>query len=277
VHGSGPQTRWGTLLFLAERFARDGIAALAFDKRGSGESTGDKEAATYDDLAGDAIAAVDFLRGQPGIDPARIGIFGHSEGAMIAPLIASRCSRVAFVIAAAGHAGPLAEQELYRTHNQLLDAGFDETDTRQALAFFATWMNAATTGTGRELVEALVPGAKTQTWFPLVTPPGWENPIWKSYPARATYDALRYWPRVSVPVLLVFGEADRTVDPTTGITRTTRALQDAGNPNVTAVLLPRARHNLTISGSQNPFEWWMLAPGYPDLLSAWIFRARPAL
>src|ERR1700676_3789475 len=77
IHGSGPQSRWGTNRYVADRFARAGIAALAYDKRGSGDSGGDWRTATYADLARDALAAVALLAARPDIDPARIGVHGH--------------------------------------------------------------------------------------------------------------------------------------------------------------------------------------------------------
>lgn len=278
VHGSGAQTRWGTPLFFAQRFARSGTAALVFDKRGSGASTGDWKTAAYNDLADDVIAAIDFLRKQSAIDPGRIGIYGHSEGAMIAPLIAARSRHVAFIIAADGHAGPVIEQELYRVHNILLDNGFGEGEARKALSFYGTWVNVAAAGTGWNLVERLIPGVRNEKWFSLVEPPAREDSIWQTYPVRAAYDSLRYWAEIKVPVLIVFGEADRTVDPKTGIARTMAALGTAGNRQITAVIIPRAQHNLTISPDpRGPFEWWQLAPGYPELLTAWVLRNTSAI
>lgn len=273
VHGSGAQTRWGTPLFFAERFAREGIAALVFDKRGSGKSTGDWKTATPNDLADDVVAAIDFLRRQSAIDPEQIGIYGHSEGAMIAPLIAARSRHVAFIIAADGHAGPLIEQELYRVRNVLSDHGFGGDQAQRALAFYGTWVNVAATGTGWNLLERLVPRVRNEKWFSLVEPPAREDSVWQIYPARAAYDSLSYWTEVAVPVLIVFGEADRTVNPKTGVQRTMKALAAAGNHQVTAVIIPRAQHNLTISPDPGaPFEWWRLAPGYPELLVSWVLR-----
>jgi hypothetical protein len=91
LQGSGGETRWGTNRFIADRFARAGIAALVYDKRGSGASTGDWKMSSYDDLANDAIAGIDLLASRPDIDAKRIGLHGHSEGGIIAPIAVS-CS-----------------------------------------------------------------------------------------------------------------------------------------------------------------------------------------
>ncbi|TMA24707.1 MAG: alpha/beta hydrolase, partial [Deltaproteobacteria bacterium] len=77
-------------VFIADHFARAGFAALAFDKRGFGESTGNYGTATYDDLAQDAAAAVERLRREPGVDSLRVGLWGLSQGGLLAPLVAAR-------------------------------------------------------------------------------------------------------------------------------------------------------------------------------------------
>jgi alpha-beta hydrolase superfamily lysophospholipase len=79
LQGSGGESRWGTNRFIADQFARSGIAALVYDKRGSGDSTGDWKASSYDDLANDVLAGIDLLASRPDIDPSRIGLHGHSK------------------------------------------------------------------------------------------------------------------------------------------------------------------------------------------------------
>lgn len=108
VHGSGPINRDGEVfghkpfLVLADHLSRQGIAVLRYDKRGVGQSTGNRRDATTLDLAADAEAALRFLRGRPEVDTRRIGIIGHSEGGLIAPLLASRDPALGFVVMLAG-------------------------------------------------------------------------------------------------------------------------------------------------------------------------------
>ena len=78
---------------------RDYIRQLA---RGVGESTGNFAAATSEDFAGDALAGVAYLKGRPEIDPAKIGLVGHSEGGLIAPMAAVQSPDVAFIVLMAG-------------------------------------------------------------------------------------------------------------------------------------------------------------------------------
>ncbi|HEY0809929.1 MAG TPA: alpha/beta fold hydrolase, partial [Longimicrobiales bacterium] len=98
LHGSGGEGRWASR-FLALQLVQQGVAALIFDKRGVGKSTGDWRAASVDDLVGDAVAAVARLRQEPRINARSIGIHGHSQGGTIAPMVAVRSNQVGFVIA----------------------------------------------------------------------------------------------------------------------------------------------------------------------------------
>ena len=114
VHGDGPHTRdqlvSKTPMFrlIGEELVRRGIAVLRYDKRGQGRSTGPKsdEDSTTDELAGDALDCVHYLRGRPEIDRRKIGLVGHSEGAIIAPMVAQRDHALAFVVLLAPTAVP---------------------------------------------------------------------------------------------------------------------------------------------------------------------------
>jgi pimeloyl-ACP methyl ester carboxylesterase len=110
ISGSGPQNRDGEIPGIdgyrpfeeiAGRLVAEGVAVLRYDDRGVGASGGDHATATSADQARDVEAAVRYLQGRPEIDPLAIGLLGHSEGAMIAPMVAARHPGVAFVIALA--------------------------------------------------------------------------------------------------------------------------------------------------------------------------------
>ncbi|MFN0201200.1 MAG: alpha/beta hydrolase family protein [Bacteroidia bacterium] len=108
VSGSGPQNRDEELLghkpfaVIADDFARKGIATLRYDDRGVGKSKGDFATATSEDFAKDALAVVEFLSKHKKIDVKKIGIIGHSEGGMVAPMVASKSKDVAFIVLMAG-------------------------------------------------------------------------------------------------------------------------------------------------------------------------------
>jgi hypothetical protein len=108
IAGSGPNTRDEPILghkpflVLADWLTRHGIAVLRYDKRGVGASGGDYAKATTLDFAADAEAAAAYLRGRKEIDPRRVGLIGHSEGGLIAPIVAAKDPKIAFIVMMAG-------------------------------------------------------------------------------------------------------------------------------------------------------------------------------
>jgi pimeloyl-ACP methyl ester carboxylesterase len=111
ITGSGPQDRDESIeplaaikpfALIADYLTQAGIAVLRYDDRGIGQSTGDFAAATSADFADDTEAALDYLLSRPEIDPQQIGLLGHSEGGLVAAMLAARRPDVAFVISMAG-------------------------------------------------------------------------------------------------------------------------------------------------------------------------------
>ena len=122
-HGSGQQLRDESM---ARWFAEQGVAALAYDKRGVGESSGDFRQVPFIDLAGDGLAAVAFLKARSEIDPRRIGVWGLSQGGWLGPLAASQSRDVAFVIAVSGPGVSPGEQMIFYYSSQLRKQGLSE-------------------------------------------------------------------------------------------------------------------------------------------------------
>ncbi|GAI74447.1 unnamed protein product, partial [marine sediment metagenome] len=118
ISGSGPQDRDGTIyghhpfLVLADYLTRQGIAVLRVDDRGVGESTGDFSNATSEDFASDVLAGIEYLKTRKEINPEKIGLVGHSEGGLIAPIVAVKSPDVAFIVLMAGP-GLTGEEILY--------------------------------------------------------------------------------------------------------------------------------------------------------------------
>src|SRR5579862_2847540 len=115
-HGSGPQPRDSAR---AEWFARCGVAALAYDKRGVGQSTGDFRRVPFPDLVEDGLAGVAFLKARGDIDGRHIGVWGLSQGGWLGPLAAARSRDVAFVIAVSGPGVTPGEQMIFYWANEL--------------------------------------------------------------------------------------------------------------------------------------------------------------
>lgn len=211
LHGSGPQDRDGyasIIAVLADELAASGRVVLAFDKRGSGQSGGDSDRASFPILAADARAGMDFLASRPEVDRTRIGLAGSSQaGWVAAKAIADGASPAdVFLLGAAGAALTVAEQNLYKTEVRMRCQGIGGEDIALALAqqraffdFLAKPSTApmldALTAKGRLkpiLNDWLFPDSRTTdrsaaAWYVVLDPSFDPLPVWKSYRGRPTF------------------------------------------------------------------------------------------
>ncbi len=117
----------------ARMFASHGIAAYAYDKRGTGLSTGDwRHALNPSDEVGDAVAAVAAVRRQPGVDPSRVGVWGVGQGAWLAPFVGEHAD-VAFLILLNTSAAPLGQEEVWRAGDAVRAKGYSPTAADAAM------------------------------------------------------------------------------------------------------------------------------------------------
>jgi pimeloyl-ACP methyl ester carboxylesterase len=271
LQGSGPEVRWGTNRYIADQFARAGIAALAYDKRGAGQSTGDVHDGGYDTLARDALAGVALLAARPDIDPKRIGLHGHSEGGMVAPLAATLApDQVAFLVAEDTYAGRVSDQDIYRTTNEIKAEDFSEADKAKELAMYTLFVQVLSGDRPYADLEAAGAPVKDQAWYKDLNLPPRSNAVWTWYPRRAHFDTRTAWAKVRQPTLLVYGEHDQLI-PVDESLRRIENLLDASNTSYTALIAPRAEHNLTVKPQPGEdFFWWHQAPGVVETVVAWV-------
>jgi len=130
-HGSGPA---GRLDVPAQWFAHHGVAALTYDKRGVGESTGNWHDVAFMTLCDDGLAAIQLLKARPDIDKKRIGVWGLSQGGWLAPLAASRSNDIAFVIAVSGPGVSPGEQMIFFYLRELINGGMPKAQAEEASA-----------------------------------------------------------------------------------------------------------------------------------------------
>src|SRR5271155_5356432 len=158
-HGSGPQSRD---LFTARWFGEQGFAALAYDKRGVGESGGDFRTVPFMDLCDDGLAAIAYLKSRTGIDPKRIGVWGLSQGGWLGPLAASRSADVSWVIAVSGPGVSPGEQMIFYYAEELRAKGLSESDVREASALRRKVWTYAESGVGYESAKAELERARSK-------------------------------------------------------------------------------------------------------------------
>jgi Dipeptidyl aminopeptidases/acylaminoacyl-peptidases len=271
MHGSGSEGMFANQ-YLAEYLASKGIITLIQDKQGVGRSTGNWTKATFDDLANDYIQAKNFLKNFNKVNQNQIGIYGHSQGGTIAPLVASKSKDISFIIAAASVGDTVYKQDLYRVENNLKSNGFNSCEISAAMAYYKSWLDMARTGIGFEKLDNLNLFSKDKKWFGWVEAPPKNHWIWKYYLATGNYNSLDYWKMITVPVLLVYGESDEIEDIHNYIRNIDNILiKQQRDKDVTQLILPKAQHNLCVFPEKNDkFFWWYLSPGFQDIVASWI-------
>jgi dipeptidyl aminopeptidase/acylaminoacyl peptidase len=271
LHGSGPEGRWANR-YLANRFAEQGFVALVYDKRGVGQSTGDWKSAGFDGLADDGATAIKFLASLPEVDHRRIGLYGHSQGGTIAPLVATRAKQAAFVIASAAAGLDPAVVELYSVGNSMNLQGLTGSEHADALTYLHALVDVAYGGANRQALDALALKFKSRDWY--VDPPPADNYYWSFSKRIAGFRPAKYWARVKVPVLLVYGARDERVPPGESAAAIQSSLLAGGNDNVTVKTYPRADHTFVIIEPAPQGGWPKHVPGYADYLINWASGRR---
>lgn len=281
VAGSGETDRneelWNhrPFLILSDALTRAGIATLRYDKRGVAQSTGDYGAATSADFAADARAAVTYLRGQTDFPVSVIGLIGHSEGGLIAPMVADGNADVGFIVLLAGPGVPGGE--VFVTQDRAIAAAAgapaSELDAAEAIErrLFACFRE---TSDATELDQKLrailasegVTGAdQDDTVATLNTP-------WMRY--FVTADPIPVLARTTIPVLALTGSLDLQVLADVNLPPIQDALQTAGNTRATVKKLAGLNHLFQHAGTGSPAEYGAIAETMaPDVLSqisSWI-------
>ncbi len=268
LHGSGAEGRSASR-YVASKVVEHGIAALIFDKRGVGGSSGDWQQATPDDLAGDAAAAVVHLLEESRIDPDRIGIHGHSQGGTHAPLVAARTPEVAFVIGSAAAGLPTDSTEIFSILNSVHPLATSARDSADAGTYTSELVDVAYHGKGRARLDSLATALKERPWF--FAPPPASSSYWTFSEAYGRYRPLDWWARVEVPVLLIYGAEDERVPAAESAARISSALlRDAGNRDVTVRIFSGADHTFRLA--PGPGGWPVTAPDYIPTLLDWLAR-----
>ena len=159
----------------------------------------------------------------------------------------------------------------FKTLPVSLAKGLTDPDLSRAMEFYTLWLYALRTGQGVEEYEQASAKASGEKWFSLLNLPTRDHWLWKWYPPIGNFNPLPLWEKVRVPVLLIYGEHDRNTPVGPSLAGIGNALRVAGNPDYTPFIIPGAVHNLTIQWETGqPFFWWHAAPGYADLLTAWV-------
>jgi pimeloyl-ACP methyl ester carboxylesterase len=294
LSGSGAQDRNEAImghrpfLVLADYLTRNGIAVLRFDDRGVGGSQGNVTKATTGDFAADALAAVAFLKARPEINARKIGLIGHSEGALVGPLAAVQSNDVAFLVllAAPGLPGEqliylqsealiramAAEEEVVAANRELQGRMFaivkDEPDDAKARQRLQELQ--------KEMVKRLTPEQRQAAGLSEESPIGEQaemllTPWFRFF---LTYDPIPTLAKVKCPVLVMTGDNDLQVPPDENLPPIEKALKQAGNRDFKLMRPSRLNHLLQTSETGLPLEYARIeetiAPPALEAIGEWI-------
>ena len=270
ISGSGPQDRDESLLghrpflVLADHLTRHGVAALRLDDRGVGESTGTFATATTSDFADDVLAAVEFLEQRADIGP--IGLIGHSEGGLVAPMVANRSPEVDFVVLMAGP-GLTGEEILYRQGILIMKANgasyeAAEANRKTQAALFAVLKQEDDVEVAREKLRAILLESLTQLSAggteenrELMIKAQLAQLVQPWFRFFLTYDPVPALRELDCPVLAINGEKDTQVPPKENLQAIRRALTDGGNSDFEIVELRQLNHLFQTAVTGSPSEY----------------------
>jgi uncharacterized protein len=300
ITGSGAQDRNETVmghrpfLVLADALTRRGIAVLRVDDRGVGGSTGEMARATTQEFAGDALAGVAYLKTRKEIDPRKIGLIGHSEGGLIAPICAARSKEIAFIVLMAGPGLP-GEQILYRQSALImkvsgLPSGLiakNRAAQEQIFAVLKREMNDAAAEKAIRAIYARLPAPssgsakatapeKATGTLPAEREASLKMMLSPWFRYFLTYDPRPALRKVTCPVLAVNGEKDLQVPAKENLRAVREALRAGGNRDYTVRELPSLNHLFQTSRTGSPDEYARIeetiAPAALQVIGDWIVQ-----
>jgi uncharacterized protein len=261
VHGSGPADRTGSGAYLPimERMLKAGYATFAWDKPGTDESVGKiDDGLLIQQRAQIILDAIEVLKARPDIAPRRIGLWGISQAGYVMPQALSTSDDIAFMICVScpGVAGN--DQMAFQITAFGLCKPVPDGKAAQKAALLAELDRARTFETYkeyqhyREVLKTLADVASVSLApYPVASEQTWqENAPFN----RGTWNPVEVIKRVKIPVLAIFGDRDRQIDPVQGAHAYGQALKQTGNLKSRVQLFPRANHGIAASETGCPEE-----------------------
>ncbi|QJD94889.1 alpha/beta hydrolase [Mucilaginibacter robiniae] len=296
ITGSGPENRNEEIaqynhrpfLVWSDWLTRQGIATLRYDDRGIDQSTGDYATATTADLADDAEAAVNYIHSRTDLKQLTVGLIGHSEGGMIAPMVASRNANVKFLVLLAGPGVPINElmvqqnasfmrlagtpadviqrneatnQKLYAAAKQYQNLPDSAFKAQLATVLYQDFHNYPAGALGNNKLEDVVNSSVNAI----------SNPWFRYF---ITFKPADYLTKIKCPVLAINGTLDMQVNSTTNLAAIKTNLQKAGNKNHQEVAMLGLNHLFQQAKTGSTTEYSEITetanPAALQKVSSWI-------
>ena len=285
VHGSGPNDRDETIfdhkifLVLADHLSKQGIAVLRYDKRGIAASKGDYKSATSFDFADDAQAAVNYLRTRPEIKQDKVGMIGHSEGGMVAPIVAAKDPKLAFIVLMAGSGVRSDVLMLEQRRLVGLANGESQADSEKALKVnreaYAIINSGADDKTISERLKAHVDQAEKNGDLAKSVVAGYlsilESPWFRAF---IKYDPAPALAKVTQATLALNGDLDLQIPAKMNLDGIRASMKE--NKKLVIKELPKLNHLFQTATTGSPNEYGKieetLSPVALEAMSGWILQ-----
>jgi len=288
VHGDGPNNRTsgGTYPPIMVRMHQAGYATFAWDKPGSGESTGQLDhSRVVEQRAQIVLDAIDVMKARSDIIPEQIGLWGISQAGYVMPRVLLVSKDVAFMIIVSGPGMPGVDQGTYLVSAQAVCAGCPAEEVEQMKHLLSAIERTETYDEWAQYKEILdaspcishaaIFGYRTGT----VPENEWHKP---NLDGAYFWDPMDVIEQTTIPMLVFFGEKDTQADPIQGAQAYREALGRAGNLNSRVELITGVDHNLVLSETgclderetRPRKDWKNYAPEYLDILEQWLIELR---
>jgi pimeloyl-ACP methyl ester carboxylesterase len=285
IAGSGPHDRDESLdnhkpfLVLSDYLTRRGLAVLRYDKRGIGKSTGSADTATTLDLAADAAAAISYLKTRKEIDPARIGLIGHSEGAMIAPYLASHSNDIPWIVLLAAPATKGQDTLLNQSDMIARVAGLSDAQIVASLTFDRNAYDLVRDEKNPGILVDKLKNLVKASGLDGVMPPTVLEPQLRMLTSSwfrffLDYDPLPSLQNTKCPLLALYAQKDLQVPAKKNLPLLQKALTDGGNTQAEVRQLPELNHLFQHAYSGSPAEYGAIeetfAPEALQIIGDWL-------
>lgn len=248
-----------------------GIAVLLFDRRGSGDSSGDFETASFETLAEDGNAAVNYLRTRNDINKKQIGLYGISQGGWIAPLVVGLRSDIAFLIIVSGCGVSPAKQMDYGATYTLRQQGFTENTVAKAIALRNRVNEYYRGHISREVISAELDSAQSESWFQeayINSSKDLPEDVTKSkWWQELDYDPLLIWKQIQPPTLFLFAEDDQWVPVTESTSKLEKATAHLKDLEIIQI---KGTDHLMFKTSEKKAE--IISEEYVETMVAWLMK-----
>lgn len=293
ISGSGPQNRNEELLghkpflVLSDHLTKNGYAVLRFDDRGVAESEGNFQSATTEDFAKDVLAAVEYLKSRIEIDMKKIGLIGHSEGGLIAPMAAVQNDDIAFIVLMAGPG--ISGEEILLLQSRLIQeaSGTPAEEIKKNLEFSSKIYQEIKSTDDMAIAEKQIKDFFWKEYMEMTEEEKEKIGDPETFLNMQLRVALTPWfkffleynpaptlEKVKCPVLAIIGEKDLQVPPKENLSAIEKALKKGGNKDYTLKELSGLNHLFQTADTGSPIEYAKIeetfSPVALDIITNWL-------